>query len=33
MAKITTISEHFQHFPTDLKESLWGDLEARTKLA
>jgi putative transposase len=33
MAKITCIDEHFQHFLTDLKESFWGDLEARTKLA
>lgn len=33
MAKITTITEHFQHFLTELKESFWGDLEAKTKLA
>jgi putative transposase len=33
MAKITSISEHFQHFLADLKESFWGDLEGRTKLA
>lgn len=26
MAKITTITEHFQHFVADLKESFWGDL-------
>ena len=32
MAKIISIDEHFQHFPTDLKESFWGDLEARTRL-
>ena len=28
MTKIVSISEHFQHFLTDLKESFWGDLEA-----
>ena len=33
MAKIISIDEHFQHFPTDLKESFWGDLEARTRLS
>jgi putative transposase len=33
MAKITSISEHFQHFLADLKESFWGDLEGRTQLA
>lgn len=33
MAKIVSIDEQFQHFLTDLKESFWGDLEARTKLA
>jgi putative transposase len=33
MAKIVSITEHFQHFLTDLKESFWGDLEAKTKLA
>ena len=33
MAKITTITEHFQHFLSDLKDSFWGDLEARTKQA
>jgi putative transposase len=33
MAKIVSITEHFQHFLTDLKESFWGDLEARTKLS
>jgi len=26
MAKIVSITEHFQHFPADLKESFWGDL-------
>ncbi len=33
MTKIVSISEHFQHFLTDLKESFWGDLEGRTRLA
>jgi len=33
MTKIVSISEHFQHFLADLKESFWGDLEGRTKLA
>jgi putative transposase len=33
MAKIVSISEQFQHFLSDLKESFWGDLEGRTKLA
>lgn len=33
MAKITSISEHFQHFLADLKESFWGDLEGRTQVA
>ena len=33
MVKIVSISEHFEHFLNDLKESFWGDLEAKTKLA
>ena len=33
MPKIVSISEHFQHFLADLKESFWGDLEGRTQLA
>ncbi|HZP18052.1 MAG TPA: IS256 family transposase [Terriglobales bacterium] len=33
MAKIVSITEHFQHFLADLKESFWGDLEARTRLS
>src|SRR5271169_2325232 len=33
MAKITTITEHFQHFLADLKESFWGSLEEKTRLA
>lgn len=33
MVKIVSISEHFQHFLTDLKESFWGDLERETQFA
>jgi putative transposase len=33
MAKIVSITEHFQHFLADLKESFWGDVEGRTKVA
>ena len=33
MAKIVSITEHFQHFLADLKESFWGDLEGRTQQA
>ena len=33
MAKITAISEHFQHFVAELQESFWGDLQARTQQA
>ena len=33
MAKIISIDEHFQHFLTDLKDSFWGDLEQKTRLA
>jgi len=33
MAKVTPISEHFQHFLEDMKESFWGDLYGQTKLA
>ena len=25
MAKVTPISEHFQHFLADLKETFWGE--------
>jgi transposase-like protein len=32
MAKIISIDEQFQHFLTDLKDSFWGDLEAKTRL-
>jgi putative transposase len=33
MAKVTSISEHFQHFLADLKETFWGDLYGETKQA
>ena len=33
MAKIVPITEHFQHFLTEMKESFWGDVYGRTKLA
>ena len=33
MAKITSIDEHFEHFLSDLKDSFWGDLEQKTRLA
>ena len=33
MAKITPITEHFQHFLADMKESFWGDVYGQTKLA
>lgn len=33
MAKVTPITEQFQHFVKDLKESFWGDLCGRTRLA
>src|SRR5271157_3838818 len=33
MAKVTPITEHFQHFLLDLKESFWGDLYHHTKQA
>src|SRR5271157_2595665 len=33
MAKVTPITEHFQHFLSELKESFWGDLYDRTKQA
>lgn len=33
MTKIVSITEHFQHFLNDLKESFWGDLEQKTRLA
>ncbi len=33
MAKITPITEHFQHFLADMKESFWGDVYGQTKRA
>jgi len=33
MAKVTPITEQYQHFVEDLQESFWGDLEARTQRA
>src|SRR6202050_5467602 len=33
MAKIIPITEHFQHFLAEMKESFWGDLYGQTKLA
>jgi transposase-like protein len=33
MAKITPISEQFQHFLAEMKESFWGDVYGQTRLA
>lgn len=33
MAKVTPITEQFQHFVQDLKESFWGEVYGKTKLA
>lgn len=33
MAKVTPITEHFQHFVADLKESFWGDCQGHTQKA
>ena len=33
MAKIIPITEHFQHFLAEMKESFWGDLYGETKRA
>src|ERR1700690_4966 len=33
MAKIIPITEHFQHFVAELKESFWGDLQGETQRA
>jgi len=33
MAKIIPITEHFQHFLRDMKESFWGDVYGQTRLA
>jgi putative transposase len=32
MAKIIPITEHFQHFLAEMKESFWGDVYGQTKL-
>jgi hypothetical protein len=32
MAKIIPITEHYQHFLAEMKESFWGDVYGRTKL-
>ena len=31
MAKIVPITEHFQHFLAEMKESFWGDLYGQTR--
>lgn len=31
MKKVTPITEQFQHFVADLRESFWGDLYGKTK--
>ena len=33
MAKVTPITEHFQHFVADLKDGFWGDLYGKTQVA
>lgn len=33
MAKVTPITEHFQHFVADLKESFWGDYQGHARKA
>ena len=33
MAKITPITEHFQHFVEELQETFWGDLQGRVQQA
>ena len=33
MAKITPITEHFQHFVENLKETFWGDLQGEVQRA
>jgi putative transposase len=33
MAKVTPITEQFQHFLAEVKEGFWGDLYGKTKLA
>ena len=31
MAKVTPITEHFQHFLAEMKDSFWGDLYGKTR--
>ena len=33
MAKVTPITEQFQHFVSELKESFWGDLQGQVQQA
>src|SRR5256885_767980 len=33
MAKIIPITEHYQHFLAEMKESFWGDVYGETRLA
>ena len=33
MAKIIPITEHFQHFLTEMKDSFWSDLYGQTRQA
>ena len=33
MAKIIPITEHFQHFVEELKQSFWGDLQGEAQRA
>jgi hypothetical protein len=33
MAKVAPVEDHFQEWLKDLKESFWGDIYRRTKLA
>ena len=33
MARVIRVTEQFQHFVREVKESFWGDLYGQTKLA
>ena len=33
MAKLTPMTEQFQHFLDEVKEDFWGDVYSKTKLA
>ena len=33
MGKVTPITEHFQHFVRDLKDSFWGDMHGQVRQA